>query len=443
MPSAQPTRLLSQIKVGKRHRRDFGDLDALAKSIDQEGLLQPVAITPADELIAGERRMRAWPRSKFRDDPIPVHIVDIDQIIRGEWSENFQRKDFTPSEIVALKRAIEPKLRDEAKERQGARTDLRGNSPDVDKPSAGRAADKVAGFVGRDRKTISKAEAVVEAAEAEPAKYGKLVEAMDLTGRVNGPFKRLQVLKQSEALRVSPPPMPMRGPYGVFVIDFPWPHEPDDEAPGERGRATRPYPAMSLKDGRALSIPPILAEDVVVWMWATNFHMRYAYELLDAWGLTATPTILTWVKDRMGRGQILRDKTEHCIVATRGRPVFNLTNETTELRAPRRENSRKPDEFYAMVERLCPAPIYAEMFSRGGRSAIWDCHGDQVGRFAAEICEAHSGVPEAGPTTVDEALDLPDFLRPRHGADWAREFPELPDCLKRSADNVAPFGGAP
>jgi N6-adenosine-specific RNA methylase IME4 len=166
--------------------------------------------------------------------------------------------------------------------------------------------------------------------------------------------------------------------------------------------------------------------------------MRYAYQLLDAWGLTATPTILTWVKDRMGRGQILRDKTEHCIVATRGRPIFNLTNETTGLRAPRRENSRKPDEFYAMVERLCPAPIYAEMFSRGGRSAIWDCHGDQVGRFAASISESVSDAPDAGSAT----LDLPDFLRPCP-ADRAQGLPEFPDCLKRGAGNVAPFGGAP
>jgi ParB-like chromosome segregation protein Spo0J len=232
----KPTRRLSQIKIGDRHRKDFGDLHALAGSIDREGLLQPVAITPADELIAGERRIRAWPLSKFRDDPIPVHVVDIEEIVRGEWSENSQRKDFTPSEMVALKRVLEPKLREEAKERQGARTDLRGISPDVDVPPTGRAADKVAAFVGRDRKTIGKAEAVVEAAEAEPEKYGRLVDAMDRTGQVNGPFKRLQVMKQSEALRVSPPSIPMRGPYRCAVIDYPWPHEPEDEAPGERGK---------------------------------------------------------------------------------------------------------------------------------------------------------------------------------------------------------------
>jgi ParB-like chromosome segregation protein Spo0J len=135
MTIAQRTRPLSQIRVGVRHRKDLGDIDALARSIDNEGLIQPVAITPADELIAGERRMRAWARSKYRDEPIPVHVVDIDEIVRGEWSENSQRKDFTPSEIVALKRALEPKLREEAKERQGMRTDLRGTSPDVEPPA--------------------------------------------------------------------------------------------------------------------------------------------------------------------------------------------------------------------------------------------------------------------------------------------------------------------
>ena len=103
MERVQPTRPLAQIKVGNRHRKDFGDIAGLAGSIDREGLLQPIAITPADELIAGERRMRAWAKSIFRDDPIPVHVVDLDEIVRGEWSENSERKDFTPSEVVALK----------------------------------------------------------------------------------------------------------------------------------------------------------------------------------------------------------------------------------------------------------------------------------------------------------------------------------------------------
>ena len=206
MTISQRTRAIEEIKRGVRHRKDYGDLDALARSIDEKGLLQPIAITPHGMLIAGERRMLAWPKTKFHDQPIPVHVVNLDEIVRGEWAENADRKDFTPSESVAIRRALEPMLKAEARERQGARSDLRGTSPNV---NVGRAADKIAAFVGKDRRTLDRAEAVVAAAEAEPEKYGKLVEAMDRTGRVNGPFKRLQVLKQSEALRASPPPMPI------------------------------------------------------------------------------------------------------------------------------------------------------------------------------------------------------------------------------------------
>jgi hypothetical protein len=52
-----------------------------------------------------KRRDRAWKLTKFRDEEIPVHIIDLDDIVRGEWSENGNRKDFAPSEIVAIKRA--------------------------------------------------------------------------------------------------------------------------------------------------------------------------------------------------------------------------------------------------------------------------------------------------------------------------------------------------
>jgi len=57
------------------------------------------------------------------------------------------------------------------------------------------------------------------------------------------------------------------------------------------------------------------------WFWTTNFHMRHAYPILDAWGFHKTPTILTWAKDRMDNGYWLRGQTEHCILAVRGNPT--------------------------------------------------------------------------------------------------------------------------
>ena len=94
--------------------------------------------------------------------------------------------------------------------------------------------------------------------------------------------------------------------------------------------------------------------------------MRESFDVLDAWGFERR-TILTWVKDRIGYGEWLRNRTEHCIMAVRGKPVVQLTNESTVLFAPVGRHSEKPDEFYALVERLCPAPRYAELFSRRAR----------------------------------------------------------------------------
>ena len=50
---------IAAICLGERHRKEMGDLDRLARSIADVGLLQPIVITPDGRLIAGERRLRA------------------------------------------------------------------------------------------------------------------------------------------------------------------------------------------------------------------------------------------------------------------------------------------------------------------------------------------------------------------------------------------------
>ncbi|SRR6266851_5612839 len=45
-PSEQHRRRIGEIRVGRRHRRDLGDIDGLAASIADIGLLQPVVIMP-------------------------------------------------------------------------------------------------------------------------------------------------------------------------------------------------------------------------------------------------------------------------------------------------------------------------------------------------------------------------------------------------------------
>ena len=59
----------------------------------------------------------------------------------------------------------------------------------------GNALNKVAATVGWSRKTYTKAQAVVEAAEQEPDTFGDLAEQMDATGKVSPAFDAMQERK--------------------------------------------------------------------------------------------------------------------------------------------------------------------------------------------------------------------------------------------------------
>ena len=107
------------IKVVGRHRRDMGELEVLAASIATVGLLHPPVITKDGVLICGERRLLAM-RDILGWESIPVIVLQVASIVEGEYAENEIRKDFTPSERVAIGKAIEAEIG----KRQGQRTDL-------------------------------------------------------------------------------------------------------------------------------------------------------------------------------------------------------------------------------------------------------------------------------------------------------------------------------
>ncbi len=342
-------RQIDRITIGPRYRRDMGDLDALARSIADVGLLHPVIITRYDEMIAGVRRLKACQLLGWTE--IPVHVVDLEAIVRGEFAENAIRKDFLPSEAVAIASALRPVEQAAAKERQRA---AGGSAPGkLPQPAAGRSRDKVAAFAGIGARSLDKATAIVAAAEAEPERFASLVADMDRTGRVDGPFKRLKVMKQAEAIRHEPPPLPQRGPYRVIVADPPWPYEIRKEDPSHR--ATHPYPPMSIDQIRAMPVAGLAHEDCILWLWTTNHHMREAFTVLDAWGFEHK-TILTWAKARIGTGYWNRNQHELLLVGSRGNIPAPApgTQWPSVIEAPVDAHSAKPPRPRS-GRRRCPA----------------------------------------------------------------------------------------
>ena len=78
------------------------DLEDLAKSIRDKGLLQPIVVRPLFggeyEIVAGERRWRAAQRAGVHDVPVLIRELNDGEALEIALIENIQRSDLNPLE---------------------------------------------------------------------------------------------------------------------------------------------------------------------------------------------------------------------------------------------------------------------------------------------------------------------------------------------------------
>lgn len=87
-----------------RKQFDEADMKALAESIQEHGLLQPVVVRKVQDryqLVAGERRLRAASKAGWIDVPVQVVEADDRQMAELAIVENLQRKDLNALEKAA------------------------------------------------------------------------------------------------------------------------------------------------------------------------------------------------------------------------------------------------------------------------------------------------------------------------------------------------------
>jgi N6-adenosine-specific RNA methylase IME4 len=157
--------------------------------------------------------------------------------------------------------------------------------------------------------------------------------------------------------------------YGVIVADPPWTFNLRSLA-GEVKAPQAHYDCMSLDDIMALPVGHLAAEHSLLLLWTCGWAMAtgQAHQVARAWG--ATPiTELVWRKTtinnkvRVGPGYRARTMHEPILLCTYGNPVHKPFPSLFDGLA--REHSKKPDEFYSMVERHTPRVWRCDLFSAG------------------------------------------------------------------------------
>ncbi|KAI0721817.1 MT-A70-domain-containing protein [Cerioporus squamosus] len=175
------------------------------------------------------------------------------------------------------------------------------------------------------------------------------------------------------------------GKFHVIMADPPWDIH-----------MSLPYGTMTDDEMRAMPIPT-LQDEGLLFLWVTGRAMEIGRECLRVWGYTRVDEVV-WVKTnqlqrviRTGRtGHWLNHTKEHMLVG-----VKTVTDEHGNLKFPSwvnrgldtdvivsevRETSRKPDEVYGMIERMCPGGRKIEIFGRRHNTRPgWLTLGNQLG----------------------------------------------------------------
>lgn len=212
--------------------------------------------------------------------------------------------------------------------------------------------------------------------------------------------------------------------YATIVADPPWqyrssgshlrnqfgarPHSNQAES-NTAGSESR-YGALSVAELKRLPVADVAATDAHMYLWTTNSFLVEAHELMEAWGFQQK-TVLTWVKMRgdgsgpsARMGYYFRGATEHVLFGVRGKLRLTTGKAVVPnvLFTPRvLKHSRKPDEFFDLVERVSPGP-YLEMFARRPRSG-WTVWGDEVAPSLPEFNAA---------LALDSLVSRPEQTRP-------------------------------
>jgi len=208
----------TEIELGDRFRKEYGDIEELALSIKENGLINPIAVqsddgNPPYQLAAGGRRFAACMHLGMEEIPCNIYDHPLSELeLRSiELEENIRRKDLTFQEEVNLKRDIF-RLQEEIHGRKVS------TSPDA----SGVSQRDVAKMLGKDPGAFSRDVKLAEVMEAMPDigwdKCKNKTEAFKILANIEEKYVRGEIAKRARETMGEPSSKALMDAY--MVMDF-------------------------------------------------------------------------------------------------------------------------------------------------------------------------------------------------------------------------------
>ena len=176
--------------------------------------------------------------------------------------------------------------------------------------------------------------------------------------------------------------------FATVLADPPWQFQNRTGKVAPEHRRLNRYGTMTLDAIMALPVEQAAQDTAHLYLWVPNALLPEGLAGMEASGFSYK-TNLVWPKirkdgepDGRGVGFYFRNVTELVLLGVRGKNARTLPpgrRQVNFLKTQKREHSRKPDEFYDIVE-ACSAGPRLELFARGSRPG-WTTWGNQADEY--------------------------------------------------------------
>jgi len=189
----------SEIEIGERFRKDYGDIEELAISIKEKELINPITVSIKEGggyvLAAGGRRMVALDLLKWTEIPCRIYDHELSELelLSIELEENIRRKDLTVMEDCRLKR----KLLLVQQELYGEKVSTLPDAPGVSMRDAAK-------LIGVSQTNMSQDIGLADTMEAFPEidweKCKTKKDALKIKNKIEEVFLREELAKRAESV---------------------------------------------------------------------------------------------------------------------------------------------------------------------------------------------------------------------------------------------------
>lgn len=189
-------------------------------------------------------------------------------------------------------------------------------------------------------------------------------------------FQKQEAIKEVSRLEVT---LGEAHKYRCIVIDPPWPIQKiERDVRPMQGKALD-YPTMNIAELTDLAVLEQADPDGChLYLWVTHKYLPDGLRLMEAWGFRYQ-CVMTWIKNVGFTPFSWMYSTEHVLFGRLGSLDLLRLGMRLDFTGKVREHSRKPDEFYDLVQQASPGPRL-EMFARQPREGF-EAFGNETSRF--------------------------------------------------------------